>query len=212
MADEKKKTGPPQPILIQAGEGPEPNAVKTDEQSTAPVTAKVNKIRGGPQEAIEQYRLTLSTKPSIVGESVLGFLLVVAVPFFLVFSVLESGDDGPLTLCCFSIIAGLVLLAVASTKDNAWRKELKLAKERVLEEVGLKAPPVSKTPHVVFGVAIFVSVLAPSFPFSYSDVVAGLSFMVALVAALVYVNNDYEAKKVLERNLQLVLKQSDEEE
>ena len=86
-------------------------------------------------------------------------------------------------------------------------KQLKLAKQRVVNEAGLKAP-VSKTPLLVAGGSILVSVLAGSF----NDVVAGLSFMLALIATGLYLNNEYEAQKVLKRNVQLVLERSDEEE
>ena len=204
----KKKTGPPQPILIQAGERTEPESVKAELQSAVPKAVEVRKGGGASQEAIDHYRMTLSTKPSVVGMSVLGLLLIVVVPFLLVVSAFESGDDDAAGVCCFSFISGIVLLLVAQTKESAWQKQLKLAKQRVVNEAGLKAPPVSKTPLFVAGGSILVSVLAGSF----NDLVAGLSFMLALIATGLYLNNEYEAQKVLKRNVQLVLERSDEEE
>lgn len=208
MAVDEKKTGPPQPILIQAGERTEPESVKAELQSAVPKAVEVRKGGGASQEAIDHYRMTLSTKPSVVGMSVLGLLLIVVVPFLLVLSAFESGDDGAAGVCCFSFISGIVLLLVAQTKESAWQKQLKLAKQRVVNEAGLKAPAVSKTPLLVAGGSILVSVLAGSF----NDVVAGLSFMLALIATGLYLNNEYEAQKVLKRNVQLVLERSDEEE
>jgi hypothetical protein len=208
MAVDEKKTGPPQPILIQAGERTEPESVKAELQSAVPKAVEVRKGGGASQEAIDHYRMTLSTKPSVVGMSVLGLLLIVVVPFLLVLSAFESGDDDAAGVCCFSFISGIVLLLVAQTKESAWQKQLKLAKQRVVNEAGLKAPAVSKTPLLVAGGSILVSVLAGSF----NDVVAGLSFMLALIATGLYLNNEYEAQKVLKRNVQLVLERSDEEE
>ena len=208
MAVEEKKPGPPQPILIQAGAKTEPEAVKTEPQTVAPVAVEVREGGGVSQEAIDHYEMTLSTKPSVVGMSVLGLLLLVVVPFLLVLSAFDSGNDDLAGLCCFSIISGIVLLLVAQTKESAWQKQLKLAKQRVVNEAGLKAPPVSKTPLFVAGGSILVSVLAGSF----NDLVAGLSFMLALIATGLYLNNEYEAQKVLKRNVQLVLERSDEEE
>lgn len=208
MAVDEKKTGPPQPILIQAGERTEPESVKAELQSAVPKAVEVRKGGGASQEAIDHYRMTLSTKPSVVGMSVLGLLLIVVVPFLLVVSAFESGDDDAAGVCCFSFISGIVLLLVAQTKESAWQKQLKLAKQRVVNEAGLKAPPVSKTPLFVAGGSILVSVLAGSF----NDLVAGLSFMLALIATGLYLNNEYEAQKVLKRNVQLVLERSDEEE
>ena len=208
MAVDEKKTGPPQPILIQAGERTESESVKAELQSAVPKAVEVRKGGGASQEAIDHYRMTLSTKPSVVGMSVLGLLLIVVVPFLLVVSAFESGDDDAAGVCCFSFISGIVLLLVAQTKESAWQKQLKLAKQRVVNEAGLKAPPVSKTPLFVAGGSILVSVLAGSF----NDLVAGLSFMLALIATGLYLNNEYEAQKVLKRNVQLVLERSDEEE
>ena len=208
MAVDEKKTGPPQPILIQAGERTEPESVKAELQSAVPKAVEVRKGGGASQEAIDHYRMTLSTKPSVVGMSVLGLLLIVVVPFLLVVSAFESGDDDAAGVCCFSFISGIVLLLVAQTKESAWQKQLKLAKQRVVNEAGLKAPPVSKTPLFVAGGSILVSVLAGSF----NDLVSGLSFMLALIATGLYLNNEYEAQKVLKRNVQLVLERSDEEE
>ena len=105
-------------------------------------------------------------------------------------------------------LSGIVLLLVAQTKESAWQKQLKLVKQRVVNEAGLKAPAVSKTPLLVASESILVSVLAGSF----NDVVAGLSFMLALIATGLYLKNEYEAQKVLKRNVQLVLERSDEEE
>ena len=120
MAVDEKKPGPPQPILIQAGERTEPESVKAELQSAVPKAVEVRKGGGASQEAIDHYRMTLSTKPSVVGMSVLGLLLIVVVPFLLVLSAFESGDDDAAGVCCFSFISGIVLLLVAQTKESAW--------------------------------------------------------------------------------------------
>ena len=213
----EEKSRPPQPILIQAGEGHEPEAVKAEPQHDVSMAVGVNERGEGLQEAVDHYRLTLSTKPNIVGLLVLGFLLAIVVPFFIVMGMLDSwststGDDGAFGFCCFSILTGIGLVLVASTKDNAWRKEVKLAKERVINEAGLKAPAASTTPVVVAGVLFLGSFLAPSLPFSYSDVISALLFILALIATIFVVAMTGEANKIPEKYFQAVLNQVQEEE
>jgi len=206
----KETAGPPQPILIQAGEGHEPEAVKAEPQHDVSMAVGVNERGEGLQEAVDHYRLTLSTKPNIVGLLVLGSLLLFVVPLTLLGEVFY--DDDAANFCCFSIITGSVLFLVASTKDNAWRKEVKLAKERVINEAGLKAPAASTTPVVVAGVLFLGSFLAPSLPFYYSDVISALLFILALIATIFVVAMTGEANKILEKNFQAVLNQLQEEE
>ena len=212
MPVEEKKPGPPQPILIQAGTDTEPETSKAAPQSAATLTVEVREGGGVSQEAIDHYRLTLSTKPSVVGMTVLGLLLIGALPFVILISAFDSGNDDAAGLCCFSIITGSVLMLVASTKDSAWRKELKLAKERVIKEAGLEAPAVSKTPSLIVGVFAVLGVMAPSFSFYYSDVLAAVSFVVAGIAAVFALSQEAEANKVLKRNFNLVINQAKEDE
>jgi hypothetical protein len=206
----EEKAGPPQPILIQAGEGHEPETVKAEPQHAVSMAVGVNERGEGLQEAVDHYRLTLSTKPNIVGLLVLGILLIFVVPFTLLGEVFY--DDDAANFCCFSIITGSVLFLVASTKDNAWRKEVKLAKERVINEAGLKAPAASTTPVVVAGVLFLGSFLAPSLPFYYSDVISALLFILALIASIFVVAMSGEANKITEKYIQAVLNQVQEEE
>jgi len=206
----KETAGPPQPILIQASEGHEPEAVKAEPQHDVSMAVGVNERGEGLQEAVDHYRLTLSTKPNIVGLLVLGILLLFVVPLTLLGEVFY--DDDAANFCCFSIITGSVLFLVASTKDNAWRKEVKLAKERVINEAGLKAPAASTTPVVVAGVLFLGSFLAPSLPFSYSDVISALLFILALIATIFVVAMTGEANKIPEKYFQAVLNQVQEEE
>ena len=206
----EEKSRPPQPILIQAGEGHEPEAVKAEPQHDVSMAVGVNERGEGLQEAVDHYRLTLSTKPNIVGLLVLGILLLFVVPLTLLGEVFY--DDDAANFCCFSIITGSVLFLVASTKDNAWRKEVKLAKERVINEAGLKAPAASTTPVVVAGVLFLGSFLAPSLPFSYSDVISALLFILALIATIFVVAMTGEANKIPEKYFQAVLNQVREEE
>jgi len=206
----KETAGPPQPILIQAGEGHEPEAVKAEPQHDVSMAVGVNERGEGLQEAVDHYRLTLSTKPNIVGLLVLGILLLFVVPLTLLGEVFY--DDDAANFCCFSIITGSVLFLVASTKDNAWRKEVKLAKERVINEAGLKAPAASTTPVVVAGVLFLGSFLAPSLPFYYSDVISALLFILALIATIFVVAMTGEANKIPEKYFQAVLNQVQEEE
>jgi len=206
----EEKSRPPQPILIQAGEGHEPEAVKAEPQHDVSMAVGVNERGEGLQEAVDHYRLTLSTKPNIVGLLVLGILLLFVVPLTLLGEVFY--DDDAANFCCFSIITGSVLFLVASTKDNAWRKEVKLAKERVINEAGLKAPAASTTPVVVAGVLFLGSFLAPSLPFSYSDVISALLFILALIATIFVVAMTGEANKIPEKYFQAVLNQVQEEE
>ena len=212
MAVEEKKPGPPQPILIQAGTDTEPETSKAAPQSAVTMIVEVREGGGVSQEAIDHYEMTLSTKPRVVGMSVLGLLLIGALPFVILISAFDSGNDDAAGLCCFSIITGSVLMLVASTKDSAWRKELKLAKERVIKEAGLEAPAVSKTPSLIVGVFAVLGVMAPSFSFYYSDVLAAVSFLVAGIAAVFALSQEAEANKVLKRNFNLVINQAKEDE
>lgn len=180
-------------------------AIKAEPESTEPLTVGVQDSVEGLEAAIDHYELTLSTKPSTVGMAVLGLLLATALPFLLVLNAFESGDDDGLGLCFASILAGLVLIAVAGTKDSAWRKELKLAKERVIKEAGIKAPPRSKTPDIVAGVFAVLCVLAPSLQFYYSDVMAALSFVVAGIAVVVVLAQESERNKVVDRNFKAIV-------
>ena len=206
----KETAGPPQPILIQAGEGHEPEAVKAEPQHDVSMAVGVNERGEGLQEAVDHYRLTLSTKPNIVGLLVLGSLLLFVVPLTLLGEVFY--DDDAANFCCFSIITGSVLFLVASTKDNAWRKEVKLAKERVINEAGLKAPAASTTPLVVAGVLFLGGFLAQSLPSSDSDVISALLFILALIATIFVVAMTGEANKIPEKYFQAVLNQVQEEE
>ena len=60
MAVDEKKPGPPQPILIQAGERTEPESVKAELQSAVPKSVEVRKGGGASQEAIDHYRIALN--------------------------------------------------------------------------------------------------------------------------------------------------------
>ena len=210
MSDGSTPDGPPQPILIQAGEGDEPEAVKAEPQHAVPMAVGVNERGEGLQEAVDHYRLTLSTKPNIVGLLVLGSLLLFVVPLTLLGEVFY--DDDAANFCCFSIITGSVLFLVASTKDNAWRKEVKLAKERVINEAGLKAPAASTTPLVVAGVLFLGGFLAQSLPSSDSDVISALLFILALIASMFVLAMGAEANKIPEKYFEAVLNQVREEE
>ena len=109
-------------------------------------------------------------------------------------------------------LSGIVLLLVAQTKESAWQKQFKLAKQRVIQEAGLEAPAVSKTPSLIVGVFAFLGVMAPSFSFYYSDVLAAVSFVVAGIAAVFALSQEAEANKVLKRNFNLVINQAKEDE
>lgn len=205
----EEKTGPPQPILIQATADTEPETVKAEPQNAVSTAARTNAMGGVSQEAIDHYRLTLSTKPNIVGLLVLGVLLLFVVPLTLLEDVFY--DDDAAGFCCFSVITGIVLVLVASTKDNAWRKEIKLAKARVINEGGLKAPAVSKTPRLAAGGFLLASVFARNILLTYGDLVSAALFIAAAISLVVFLAKDAEANKIVERNLQAVLNQVEEE-
>jgi len=82
----------------------------------------------------------------------------------------------------------------------------------VINEAGLKAPAASTTPVVVAGVLFLGSFLAPSLPFSYSDVISLLLFILALIATIFVVAMTGEANKIPEKYFQAVLNQVQEEE
>jgi len=205
----EEKAAPPQPILIQAGTDAEPETVKAEPQNAVSTAARTSAMGGVSLEAIDHYRLTLSTKPNIVGLLVLGVLLLFVVPLTLLEDVFY--DDDAAGFCCFSIITGIVLFLVASTKDNAWRKEVKLAKARVINEVGLKAPAVSKTPLLAAGGFLLASVFAGNILLTYGGLVSAALFIAAAISLVVFLAKDSEANKIVERNFQAVLNQVEEE-
>ena len=134
MGKENKATGPPQPILIQGH-----SLIKPPESSVArssmPVTATASpQYLSTVEEALAKVQYLEDTKPSTNVLLALGLLFFFAIPLLLFF-----GTDAYvllvpqlLVMCCSSAIIGIVLMLLAETKHNAWKRSTRLAKAEAL--------------------------------------------------------------------------------
>jgi hypothetical protein len=93
------------------------------------------------EKYLAKVRFLLEQKPNINNMVALSMVLMFAIPFLLV--VASDADillgDG-ITVCCFSSIAGFVLLVVAGQKHSAWEKALQQAKAEAVEAASMALP------------------------------------------------------------------------
>ena len=93
------------------------------------------------EKHLAKVRFLLEHKPDINNIVALSMVLMFAVPFVLVVaSDAEILLDDGITVCCFSSIAGFVLLLVASHKHSAWNKTLQQAKTASVEAANMSPP------------------------------------------------------------------------
>ena len=134
MRKETKANSPPQPILIQGH-----SLIKPGETSVArpsmPVTATATpQYLSTVEEALAKVQYLEDTKPSTNVLLALGLLFFFAIPLLLFY-----GTDAYVLLipqgwfiCCSSAIIGIVLMLLAETKHNAWKKSIRTAKTEAL--------------------------------------------------------------------------------
>ena len=141
MDEETEQQGPPQPILIQGNAVIEPSGapqqVSTALAPPSPATP-TTATDGAPsvEEAFAKVRFLEGNKPNTNGLLVMGFFLIFGFPFLLFFitdpNVLY---DDIVFVCCFSVIVGVVLIALAETKQAEWKKAVRSAKADVIRMV-----------------------------------------------------------------------------
>ena len=93
------------------------------------------------EKHLAKVHFLLENKPDINNMLALSMALMFAVPFILL--VASDADillDDGITVCCFSSIAGFVLLLVASQKHSAWNKALQQAKAASVEAASMSLP------------------------------------------------------------------------
>lgn len=130
----KEADGPPQPILIQGHSLINP-AESLVARPSMPVTATAPpQYLSTVEEALAKVQYLEDTKPSTNVLLALGFLFFFAIPLLLFF-----GTDAYVLLipqgwfiCCSSAIIGIVLILLAETKHNAWKKSIRTAKTEAL--------------------------------------------------------------------------------
>lgn len=209
MGEAEEKQRPPQPILIQGGADPKPQAVNAGLKNPAPAIQTPTGGNRVSQTAIKQYRLTLSTKPNSTGFIVLGLVFLLLFPFFLLLSSANSNDAlwDAAGLCCGSILIGIVVLLVAASRDAAWQTQRKRAERQIMSEAGLEVPKASKTPLIatfVFGV---LWLLSPVWHHEYNDVIRTVTFVLFIGAAIIAQVNESKAKKTLKYTVGHIIEQ-----
>ena len=209
MGEAEEKQRPPQPILIQGGADPKPQAVNVGLKSPVPTTQTPTGGNRVSQTAIKQYRLTLSTKPNNTGIIVLGLVFLLLLPFFLLLSATNSNDAllDAAGLCCGSILIGIVVLLVAASKDAAWQSQRKRAERQIMSEAGLEAPKVSKTPLIATFVFGFLWLISPVLNHDYNDVIRTVTFVLFIGAAVIAQVNESKAKKTLKYTVGYIIEQ-----
>ena len=134
MAEGTKADGPPQPILIgqSAILGP-----AVDEDGLPPPviasTTTSNYDAQSVEETLAKVRFLEGNKPSFAGMYILATILIFVFPFLLF-----VGTDANILfsdsvfICCGSAVAGVLVLVVAETNRENWKKSVLQAKSEAL--------------------------------------------------------------------------------
>lgn len=191
MDEETEQQGPPQPILIQGSAVIEPSgAPQQVSTALAPPNSATSTTAtvGAPsvEEAFAKVRFLEANKPNTNGLLVMGLFLIFGFPFLLFF--ITDADilfDDSVFICCFSVIFGTVLLALAETKQAEWKKAVRSAKADV---IGMVAAPIEeiksyRSLNVAGGVILLVSLI---FELGPLGIVGVLLFVPGLSATMSY--------------------------
>ena len=201
MDEETEQQGPPQPILIQGSAVIEPSGVPQQVSTAlAPPSSATSTTAtdGAPsvEEAFAKVRFLEANKPKTSGLWVMGFFLIFAFPFLLFFitdpNVLY---DDTVFVCCFSVIVGFVLIALAETKQAEWKKAVRSAKADV---IGMVAAPIEeiksyRSLNIAGSVILLVSLI---FELGPLGIVGVLLFVPGLSATTSY---DKDIKRAFDR-------------
>lgn len=201
MGKETEGDGPPQPILIQGSSIIEP--AKVNEQTTSSTTATLPSRSptfvqdpSTVEEALAKVQLLQGNKPNTNGLLAFGLLFLFAVPMVLFIGTDADiiFDDG-IFVCCFSMILGIVLILLAETKQNEWKKSVRLAKAEALRLTNAPVAEATKyrVTYVMGGVIIVVGLAFDIFPI----VLVGVLFM--LPSGLATMNHNTQVNQAFAR-------------
>ena len=192
----KEADGPPQPILIQGSSIIQPAEDPTSGSSTPSTTTTPVQDPSTVEEALAKVQFLQGTKPDINGLLAFGLLFLFAVPMVLFIGTDADiiFDDG-IFVCCFSMILGTVLILLAETKQNEWKKSIKTAKGEALRMSNAPVAEATKyrVTYVMGGVIIVVGLAFDIFPI----VLVGVLFM--LPSGLATMNHNAQVNQAFTR-------------
>ena len=196
MGKEAKADGPPQPILIQESSIIEPAKAPATGPSTPSTTTTPVQDPSTVEEALAKVQFLQGTKPDTNGLLAFGLLFLFAVPMVLFIGTDADiiFDDG-IFVCCFSMILGIVLILLAETKQNEWKKSIKTAKGEALRMSNAPVAEATKyrVTYVMGGVIIVVGLAFDIFPI----VLVGVLFM--LPSGLATMNHNTQVNQAFAR-------------
>lgn len=196
MGKETEADGPPQPILIQGSAIIQPAEDPTSGSSTPSTTTTPVQDPSTVEEALAKVQFLQGTKPDTNGLLAFGLLFLFAVPMVLFIGTDADiiFDDG-IFVCCFSMILGIVLILLAETKQNEWKKSIKTAKGEALRMSNAPVEEATKyrVTYVMGGVIIVVGLAFDIFPI----VLVGVLFM--LPSGLATMNHNTQVNQAFAR-------------
>ena len=192
----KETDGPPQPILIQEGAIIQPAKAPATGPSTPSTATTPVQDPSTVEEALAKVQFLQGTKPDTNGLLAFGLLFLFAVPMVLFIGTDADiiFDDG-IFVCCFSMILGTVLILLAETKQNEWKKSIKTAKGEALRMSNAPVAEATKyrVTYVMGGVIIVVGLAFDIFPI----VLVGVLFM--LPSGLATMNHNTQVNQAFAR-------------
>ena len=196
MGKETEGDGPPQPILIQGSSIIEPGKAPATGPSSPSTTTTPVQDPSTVEEALAKVQFLQGTKPDTNGLLAFGLLFLFAVPMVLFIGTDADiiFDDG-IFVCCFSMILGIVLILLAETKQNEWKKSIKTAKGEALRMSNAPVAEATKyrVTYVMGGVIIVVGLAFDIFPI----VLVGVLFM--LPSGLATMNHNTQVNQAFHR-------------
>ena len=196
MGKETEADGPPQPILIQGSSIIQPAEDPTTGSSTPSAATTPGQDPSTVEEALAKVQFLQDSKPNTNALLAFGLLFFFAVPMVLFIG--TDADiifDDRIFVCCFSIILGIVLILLAETRQNEWKKSVRIAKAEALR---LTSAPVAeatkyRVTYVMGGVIIVVGLAFDIFPI----VLVGVLFM--LPSGLATMNHNAQVNQAFTR-------------
>ena len=196
MGKETEGDGPPQPILIQGSSIIQPAEALTTGSSTSLAPTIPAQDPSTVEEALAKVQFLQGSKPNTNGLLAFGLLFLFAVPMVLFIGTDADiiFDDG-IFVCCFSMILGIVLILLAETKQNEWKKSVRLAKVEALRLTNAPVAEATKyrVTYVMGGVIIVVGLAFDIFPI----VLVGVLFM--LPSGLATMNHNTQVNQAFTR-------------
>ena len=201
MGKETEGDSPPQPILIQGSSVIEPAKVngQTTSATTATLPSRSPTFVQDPstvEEALAKVQFLQGNKPNTNGLLAFGLLFLFAVPMVLFIGTDADiiFDDG-IFVCCFLMILGTVLILLAETKQNEWKKSVRLAKAEALRLTNAPVAEATKyrVTYVMGGIIIVVGLAFDIFPI----VLVGVLFM--LPSGLATMNHNTQVNQAFAR-------------